>query len=285
MAGFGYFLAGCNRADLIDSGGNVRVETLQRFGLEHVLSDVRVSPRDLIVEQKAGGVFILPVPVHGQLPNRLQFGDHWQSREWILSEGEFRIYWQPDALPQPVDFERRRIVPGYMIQDSTGQRWLYPAMRGHDHYPEPYGGLPGEYTFTSDGTARLVLSPDYHQIWAQTARVWDHLTGAEPVGHPITQVELAQIAAAALMVNYRIGSQELATLQTLGRGVINTHNLPVILQSLCDVESIDKYLEQKKTDASLPGSDGLDSMPGSTDGSQITDLPVGSNGWQPCSID
>jgi len=291
MAGFAYFLSGATKADLLDRRGRVRVECLQRFGLEHVLRDVTDSPRDLVVEQVAAGarrewgghagLFIVPVPITGNLPTPLQFGEHWDGRLHGAGEDyETRICWHHDAAqqPQPDDLERRRIVPGYSIQDNTGQRWLYPAVRGLDHYPAPYGGLPGDWTFEADGSAKLVLSPDYQQLWAMTARVWDHLTGAEPVERPVSPAELAQIALAALAVNYRIGPGEIAVLQTLGRGVINSHNLPVILQAICDVESVERYLTEKKTDGSPPASAGLSSAAGCADETPDTNPREVNNG-------
>jgi hypothetical protein len=238
---------------------------------------VEVVPGSVRPSWKSG-LFLFPVPGHGDLPNHLQLSEHWDGEELDGEHSTARICWLRDDQPQPADLERRRLVPGYLIADTRGQRWHYPAMRGNDNYSAPYGGLPGEYTFNARGAARLVLSPEYHQLWAQTARVWDYLVEAEPIGQPISQLELVQIAAASLAVNYRVGHRELAVLQQLGRAVISTQNLHVILRSICDVESVDKYLAEKKRDESPTVYAGQTFMAGYGDGDPGISPPAASTG-------
>jgi hypothetical protein len=268
---FAYLLP---QSDPISPSNPLR-SVLTRYGLGDVLRDLVKTPDHAItqrasaaIDNRPAGQFVVPVPVHGTLPNDLSgSAEYWDAEPvWSDAPAMAWICWPRDEArqPQPADLERRSQVNGYLVPDSRGQRWRWPAVRGHSNFPAPYGGLPGEFTFDSQGTAHLVLAPDYQQLWALTGRVWDYLTDSLPIGSPITQLELAQIAAGALEVNYRVGPIELAIMQRLGRAVINTNNLQVVLQSICDIDSVEAYLREKKTDASRTACAGQGSTPGST---------------------
>jgi hypothetical protein len=279
MAGFLYFLPGCDEARLVK---NRRVDhaVLSEYGLAHVLADCLESPNHLIVTKSTGpnnesGVAIVPHPGHtdGKIP--LVPIVHPGSQTWrmVASDiGRWTVWigFQTDSPPEVEDFARRDQVDGYRWTDQFGRSWQIPVIRGRE---SQYGYLPCDYVWHDSTEPVLTLRSGFDQLWQDSARVWDHLYSED---YRAVERFLASFVARVFAVNYRIGPLELETLRKLNRPAFDRSLVSTICAFACDYPAVKAWADQKKmslSQAAVAGTCSTAGLPAETENS----VPVVAN--------
>ncbi len=238
-------------------------KVLRAFGLDDVLRDVRSVPTEAIVCDctTPGGkmVVLTPIPRTGDTPNVVHYDPKLQRWCGYNPPGGELPCIGAVTTPTPTFLARRSQVPGYTCEDPQGNKWLVPAVRGHAHFPQPYGAMPCDFDWSPEGEPVKKLSSEYQQLWEDVGQIWDHVATDDG---PLDELAMVGIVVRGLQVNYRIGPQELAWLAAHGAPILNTQNLQAFAQSLVDVESVAEFREAKKKEESRPADDGSDSSAG-----------------------
>ena len=177
------------------------------------------------------------------------------AQTWRTIDGRTFGWWN-DSPPTPEDLCRVQQVPGHFARLDDGGDWLIPCARVF-----PSGTrLPRTLRMDDSGELTLDVKPEYRAFAAQAETLWDVVAGTfkvdsgSPAAPEMNYLQLFDVAAAALAINYRIGRAEIGALELL-----STDTLPGVWHAVVDWPAIVAAL-QKKTPS--PSSE---SQPGGRD--------------------
>ena len=274
-AGFYHFLP-VDAPALLDgdpTDATLNREVLEQFGLADVLADVTHCPNHCVVTitdkgpNGQPGVVIYPKPSHGEDPRSFSYNANRQT--WVpvpgLAEPKRYIGWDKDEPPRPEDLERQRNWPGYLVKDGHDRQWSIPVARSPR---ASLGILPCDFTFDASGKPITQLKPEYEPLWEAAGEIYDFFHG-DP--HGLESDVIIQHAAAALAVNYRVGTAELSALHAAGVGVLDTLTVQSIVKSLIDFDTEEEFKKKEPSDNTQPAGDGSNSTPGT----QVDDPDTG----------
>ena len=282
MSGFLYYLPGL-RSDQAIARGRLATNLVPVSILTALQDCDRVPDLTIAIDLDHGpdggpGLLLIPKPVDDDLPPRLGYFPELQTWSRLgLRPDQVGSESQPTWLgyttadpPTPSDLERREQIPGYLVTDAAELSWSIPIARACDN---PRGNLPYAVRWTPERRPYCGVSQRYAQFWADAQRLWDlvdqHGTpdsnGLLWLTSGLTEEEDAfcvDMDTRALAINYRVGPDELATLDTIRPGWLSLGTASLFANAIVDYHARRRWEQaQKKTD-SPPMPAGASSSPG-----------------------
>jgi len=208
---------------------------------------------------KAGLTLALP---DGRSPKFVPNGQNWQQ----LPAGWWLGTWR-DAPPTRDDLAKPRIRAGHPVT-ICDQPWTVPVARYWqtlDGAPVWSPATPQTYTLGKDGEIALVEAAEWRWFSDMAEKYWSGLAHGFQESD-LSKLDIFRMAALALGVNYRVGTEELLVLKLLRDDVAIQ-----ILNAIVDwpgFTTILAELNAKKNasaDASSPGNSGETASPQATD--------------------
>lgn len=252
MAGFYYCLRGAQPEDVVQDKRLVQ-GPLRKAGLEHVFADVVDVPDDCMVSGPSTvstptdrdsfyGTVLYPKTPYGHDPKSWKHNPDVQTWQPYGDRKDVWIGWETDNPPTPVDLARRVTISGREVADQLGTPWVVPVARSH----RGNATLPVSYRFAGE-QVEPVVDPKYAGLWDLSGAVRDFWHEALQVAN--VDAWKCRAALNVLQANYRIGPEELNVLHDLGRPVLHSGNLDVILFHFIDWDLPTEYFDlfQKKT--------------------------------------
>lgn len=149
------------------------------------------------------------------------------------------IGWDPEAPPGPAELARADQHAGHPVRLADGSSWVVPVARhpsGASPFPRAMKWSEGGWHVGAEPADKLHL-----RLWEAACDFWDRLvTAAGPEEEAeVTLDEQADLAAAALSVNYRVSPFELGAL-----GLVTTSTVADVCLALVDFPSLRKLVEE-----------------------------------------
>ena len=243
MAGFLYFLPG---RVALEPGDDALRET--ETGLAAVFGEASFDVAQVTGAGPDGNspgivVALHPAAEDGVKPRCGYFADAQEWRECPrLPAGGYWLAFERGNPPGPADLARREQIAGHLVRLADGHDWLVPAARVF-----PRGtALPESLILGPDGELVREILPRYaafggrvEALWAQLEKCLETDMGAlNRFRFAESEVELWLLAAEALTLNYRLGTQEVSALKLLSTGTLEK-----VIQALVDWPTFEAALK------------------------------------------
>lgn len=289
-----YFFPRKQLADVVDAQADrFRPSILRECGLEETFADVasvrgQTSTNELTGHGPGGasGVITTLLPASGRCPLRIGFHPDFQSWQPAVSE----MLWigtDKEHPPKPEDLLRSgavlidegQILPphaGLSLELGDGHRWTVPIVRRPAIAAEAghaVTSLPMDLGWDESGRFAETIKPKYLALWNDAAEICDFYFAAAEQPRKRLELPVEKALTWALRIlglNYRYGRHE----QNLLRAVDKT-NIFTLLGLAVDAPLVYRLLGSLKK--SVPATPPVvNTSPGSTDGSQVTDPAAAS---------
>lgn len=164
-------------------------------------------------------------------------------QRWFNRGGGMWFGW--DEQPTPKTLRRKTTLSGHNIKLRDGNEWEVPAIR----IITGDTGLPRVFGLDKDGQVTRVVPSDYAALQEFTQRAWIMVSG-ESQDSPSDEESFGFVCA-ALRLNYRIESREVAAMELIGD---RTELVPCV-QAMCDLPTLDAFMRQMEADQKKTASD------------------------------
>ncbi len=241
--------------------GRVDTDRLASFGLEATFDGWEKWPDKTIkhtCENAEGvlGTVLYPRPAGETDPPFVTYREEFTWHKFR----DIEIGYDPNDLPQPEDFQKDVIHPGYLQEDIRGGVWHIPIIRSnYNQY-----SLPTVFGYDEQGEFVTRRRKQDEHLWDLAGQVIDGFMG----GSDMNDETMAQIALTFLQVNYRIGRPEIFALFQAGVDMFDASFVAGTLVKAIDMRSVDEF--QKKSDRQSPPDSSKPSH-GSPEDTPITD--------------
>lgn len=158
---------------------------------------------------------------------------------WVsCRDGKFWLGWWTGHKPTADDLKKSDIIDGHDVRLEDGNLWTVPLVRRF-----PTGtALPASLLLDSHGKWKAGILPRHAELTDAADRVFESFLLE---GDALTYVDMADIAAQALAINYHVDRDELGAL-----GVLSTANVQEILGAMIDLPTIIQLSDERKKKAS-----------------------------------
>jgi hypothetical protein len=172
----------------------------------------------------------------GRTYRDVSFGYYPQSQTWRQA-GKVWVGAATDSLPSPADLQREHVLPGTPVR-LAGRDWLIPTARTWNEEGTYSVALPRKAEITADGEwAMGDIIERYQSLWQACCKYWDWYTNEAAC----TNADLFDMACDALSSQYSVGKMECVML-----GLIDQESCHLVMRAVCDLQSLESILAQKK---------------------------------------
>jgi hypothetical protein len=172
----------------------------------------------------------------GRTYGEISLGYYPADQTWRQS-GQVWIGAATDSMPTPADLQRSHVLPGTPVT-LAGLDWLIPTARSWNEGGSYSITLPRKADISPDGEWTMGdIVQRYQSLWQACCKYWDWYTNQTT----LTNADLFEMSCQALASQYQVGKCECVML-----GLIDEESSHLIMRTVCDLDSLEAILAQKK---------------------------------------